>query len=143
MLHLGAPGFYQWRGTFATYDTKNIDPTQPEVFEFDSRTIPSVSYAGYSITSGNFETSSRTRQSSGFRQSSRQVDVIIGAPRDSDYRGKVYRVQGSNIRQIAIGSQFGEYFGSSLLAIDVNGDLLDDLLVGAPFYSPSRRMKGN
>lgn len=33
------------------------------------------------------------------------------------------------------GSQIGEYFGSAVLAIDLNNDLLDDLLVGAPFYN--------
>lgn len=29
------------------------------------------------------------------------------------------------------------------MAVDVNGDKLDDLLVGAPFYSPSRRQFGD
>jgi len=31
--------------------------------------------------------------------------------------------------------QYGSYFGASLCAVDVNNDQLDDLLVGAPFYS--------
>lgn len=33
------------------------------------------------------------------------------------------------------GSTFGEYFGSSLVAEDVNGDGYDDLVVGAPLFS--------
>jgi hypothetical protein len=32
----------------------------------------------------------------------------------------------------------GEYFGASLLALDINGDRNEDLIVGAPFYSDGR-----
>ena len=32
----------------------------------------------------------------------------------------------------------GEYFGASLLAIDINNDKMDDLIIGAPFYSDQR-----
>lgn len=32
------------------------------------------------------------------------------------------------------GAQLGEYFGASVLAVDLNDDLLDDLLVGAPQF---------
>jgi len=31
----------------------------------------------------------------------------------------------------------GAYFGASLCAVDVNGDGLEDLFVGAPFYNQS------
>ncbi len=30
---------------------------------------------------------------------------------------------------------FGEYFGASLLALDINNDTIDDLIIGAPYYS--------
>ena len=33
------------------------------------------------------------------------------------------------------GEQVGEYFGSSVVAADVNNDGLADLVVGAPLYS--------
>lgn len=36
------------------------------------------------------------------------------------------------------GQQMGEYFGSSLLATDINGDGKDDLIVGAPMYTYNR-----
>ncbi len=29
----------------------------------------------------------------------------------------------------------GEYFGASLLALDINNDKIDDLIIGAPYYS--------
>ena len=34
-----------------------------------------------------------------------------------------------------LGRQCGEYFGSSLAAVDVNGDGVDELIIGAPLYS--------
>lgn len=32
----------------------------------------------------------------------------------------------------------GEYFGASLTVGDINGDFLDDLIVGAPHFSVKR-----
>ena len=37
-----------------------------------------------------------------------------------------------------IGLQMEEGFGSSVAACDITGDGRDDLIVGAPFYSPDR-----
>jgi hypothetical protein len=33
------------------------------------------------------------------------------------------------------GTQMGEYFGGALCTVDLNGDHLDDLVVGAPQFS--------
>jgi hypothetical protein len=33
------------------------------------------------------------------------------------------------------GTQMGEYFGGALCVVDLNGDHLDDLVVGAPQFS--------
>lgn len=33
------------------------------------------------------------------------------------------------------GLQIGEYFGATLLAIDINNDQFSDLVVGSPLYS--------
>jgi len=41
------------------------------------------------------------------------------------------------------GTQVGEYFGASLLAVDINNDSYTDLIVGAPFYSSLGRVPGD
>jgi hypothetical protein len=36
------------------------------------------------------------------------------------------------------GQEVGEYFGAAVCVLDVNGDGLDDMLVGAPHYGDKR-----
>jgi hypothetical protein len=38
------------------------------------------------------------------------------------------------------GNELGEYFGAALCVLDVNGDGLDDLLVGAPHYGEKKTL---
>jgi hypothetical protein len=37
--------------------------------------------------------------------------------------------------QVLDGTQMGEYFGSALCVVDLNGDRLDDLVIAAPQFS--------
>lgn len=88
---------------------------------------------GYSMTVGKFFTSVSA--------------IVLGAPRDR-YLGAVYMyfplssaIKLSN--KLAQGSHVGEYFGYSVLAVDLNSDGLDDLLVGAPMFTPSAKQRGD
>ncbi|CAG2182062.1 unnamed protein product, partial [Oppiella nova] len=78
-LLLGAPGFYQWRGTFLETEAipLGINGLLKERFVLNQRSTASESYVGYSLTTGHFL--------SGYSSS-----VALGAPRDKNYRGKVY-----------------------------------------------------
>ena len=42
---------------------------------------------------------------------------------------------------IYLGAQPFEYFGASLAALDMNGDGVDELIVGSPLFSNSRSMQ--
>ena len=68
---------------------------------------------------------------------------IIGAPRGGSSRaGQVYIIVKNNenrggggktdfIEKVA-GDQMGEFFGGAVASVDLNGDGLDDLVVGSP-----------
>ncbi|KAL1430993.1 hypothetical protein MTO96_014409 [Rhipicephalus appendiculatus] len=124
-LVLGIPGFYNWEGSITRYD-KNHELTSHHMLlgrkEKDS-------YKGYSVTTGRL-------------LHGPELTVAAGSPRGGDYKGQVFLfgIDGpGNDRRVVVrilsGSQMCEYFGSSLLATDLDGDGIDDLLVGAPMHS--------
>lgn len=128
---LGSPGFFQWKGSLVTYKDQKYSVGDEQVLE--NVFTPLESYMGYSMTFGKFYSSVSA--------------VVLGAPRDR-YLGAVYMyfplssaIKLSN--KLAQGSHVGEYFGYSVLAVDLNSDGLDDLLVGAPMFTPSAKQKGD
>lgn len=69
--------------------------------------------------------------------------VAIGMPRGGGLLGKVllYSWNMTNQQNIT-GEQIGAYFGYSLCVVDVDGDKLDDLIIGAPMYTePNNELK--
>lgn len=72
-----------------------------------------------------------------------QDDVAIGMPRGANLTGKIVvnRWNMANIFNVT-GRQIGEYFGYSLATSDVDGDGLDDLIIGAPMYTEPGNVEG-
>lgn len=126
-LVLGAPGFLNWKGSVVRYDSSLERHTNPSVSIGRHQGV----YIGYSMASGRF-----------FKDE--EASIATGAPRGNDYRGEVYLLAstGSTSRGKLLGNQLGEYFGASLLAIDLDKDAghFDDLLVGAPQFTQPNGM---
>lgn len=80
-------------------------------------------YMGYSSVAGDFTGNG-------------QRGVALGMPRGGQLRGKVllYTWNMTNVQNIT-GEQIGGYFGYALCVVDVDGDKLDDLIIGAPMYT--------
>lgn len=82
------------------------------------------SYLGYSSVAGDFTGDG-------------QQGVAIGMPRGGGLLGKVLISSATLVNQQNItGEQIGAYFGYALCVCDVDGDQLDDLIIGAPMYTP-------
>ena len=130
-LILGSPGFYQWKGSLVSYSRPKYSIGEEDVLE--NVDIPLESYAGYSMTIGRFAPSASA--------------VVLGAPRDR-YLGAVYLYESRSgmikkSNKLAQGSHVGEYFGYSVLAVDLNADGVDELLVGAPMHTPTPKQRGD
>lgn len=81
---------------------------------------------GYSSASGDF----------GGNSDSGQKGVALGMPRGGQLRGKVllFTWNMTNTQNIT-GEQIGAYFGYAMCVVDVDGDKLEDLIIGAPMYT--------
>lgn len=81
------------------------------------------SYLGYSSATGDFV-------SEGLQ------GVAVGMPRGAGLLGKVLVFSWNLTNHVNItGEQIGAYFGYSLCTVDVDGDGLQDLIIGAPMYT--------
>lgn len=81
------------------------------------------SYLGYSSVTGDFNGDGTQ-------------GVAVGMPRGGGLLGKVLIFSWNMTNQLNItGEQIGAYFGYSLAVVDVDGDKLDDLIVGAPMHT--------
>ena len=80
-----------------------------------------------------------------------EVDYAVGAPNPDAYHGRVYicpncfeeedvkryqKTYDINLNALELkGHQFGERFGQTICAVDLNGDGYHDLVVGAPLHA--------
>ncbi|XP_068101522.1 integrin alpha-4 isoform X2 [Hyperolius riggenbachi] len=125
LIIMGAPGSVYWTGSIFVYNT-----TENRIFFFDNKnnTVKFGSYLGYSVGAGHFV-------------SKTSFDVIGGAPQQ-DQIGKafIFTVEGTKliVQSEVEGKKLGSYFGAAVCAVDLNGDGLSDLLVGAPMESTVR-----
>ncbi|XP_050099003.1 integrin alpha-PS1 isoform X2 [Anopheles aquasalis] len=128
---IGTPGAMTWKGTLFSVAIEG-DFLSRDKFQYYAphdnvnSPVPNYSYLGMAVTGGRFFGNYMT--------------YAGGAPRAGDGNGEVVifsNVQRKNPfdRDLSlVGEQFGSGFGSTLLSVDVNGDGLLDLLVGAPNY---------
>jgi len=120
-LFIGAPGSYYWQGqTYSMNLLNRLDLfTTEEGPESEDNT-----YLGYSLTLGHFNGDS-------------YPDIAVGMPRGSNLTGKVIFLTGTTMEQLhnLTGNQVGAYFGHAVAVSDVNGDGLDDVIIGAPMHT--------
>ncbi|XP_055713630.1 integrin alpha-PS2 isoform X2 [Phlebotomus papatasi] len=120
-VFIGAPGSWYWQGQI--YSTGISNPGTKVYQTSESTASEDDSYLGYSAVSGDFSGDG-------------VAGVAVGMPRGGGLLGKVliYTWNLTNQQNIT-GEQIGAYFGYSLAAVDVDGDKLEDLIIGAPMYT--------
>ncbi|XP_066469779.1 integrin alpha-5 isoform X2 [Tiliqua scincoides] len=130
---LGGPGSYYWQGQVISATQDAIEESyDPEYLVVDVRGqletrqvhyVADDSYLGYSVAVGEFSGDSTE-------------DFVAGVPKGNLTYGYVTILNGSDIRSLYnfSGEQMATYFGYAVAATDVNGDGLDDLLIGAPLF---------
>ncbi|KAL4233421.1 hypothetical protein ACF0H5_008102 [Mactra antiquata] len=131
-LVMGSPGLLEWTGGFVDIHGQDVKIMQNEI---KTRNF-ARSYIGFATTSGKYF-------------NDRYTYFAFGAPRDemigmviffrSDYSNFVVQSPTAILQGIDENGQDlppNSYFGGTLYSMDVNNDDIDDLLVGAPLYSP-------
>ncbi|GAB1603113.1 integrin alpha-8-like isoform X3, partial [Argonauta hians] len=118
-LLIGSPGSFYWQGQIHDVNLRSNVTTSTKEGPLNNDDM----YMGYSTAVGEFN-------------GDQIQDYVVGAPKAEKHYGKVmiYTQELIHIQSI-LGEQFGEYFGHAIEAADLNGDRLDDIIVGAPMHS--------
>ncbi|XP_052838413.1 integrin alpha-PS3-like isoform X1 [Drosophila gunungcola] len=136
---IGAPGIDTWRGSVILDDNPTVSP---QLEDMNSKKCPpndnqkkpqnwdqeKDSYFGYAVSSGYFDSLNPAT-----------LLYVATAPQANNRSGEAYifDIQGEGIHKIYKfeGAQFGEYFGYSVLAEDLNSDGKTDVIFSAPLHS--------
>lgn len=138
MAVMGAPGPLAWRGTIFVKEVGGEYLTRKKMMyqgTLDNGNVTDkYSYLGMSSEGGRFF-------------DKEQLSYVSGAPR-SENKGEVIffdLVPLKDILKVRLrlkGEQFASGFGYEILAVDIDNDGYDDLLVGAPFYYEENKVGG-
>ncbi|KAI0986951.1 hypothetical protein GJ496_004248, partial [Pomphorhynchus laevis] len=125
-----SPGSYYFQGQVHSFQIPDI--TSNVYHKIRPKSFPNIEsdefsndwcYRGYSVAVGNFD-------------GDNLEDVVTAVPKLNNYAGAV-EIFDSELNLLAVlrGDQPGAYFGGSLLVMDINGDNLDDIIIGSPMFS--------
>ncbi|CAC5386517.1 ITGA9 [Mytilus coruscus] len=131
---MGAPGLHHWKGGFISLNLENIQRFQRyshvSIHSDIKKAIVNNTLMGYSITTGKLA-----------QKHDCSKTVVLGAPYFKTAEGITGSVlvvclttnKSMTVKKQVSGKMHGSGFGTALVFEDINGDGLDDLIVGAPF----------